>query len=94
MGAVLGIAGLVWGSSTIQHQIQLQVATVNLNSNPLLMTNVLLNYQLIILQKSRRESTESISSEGDIDADTAGIELEVIPESPKSRSRLGSRFIC
>ena len=43
------------------------------------MTNALLNYQLIILQKSRRESTESISSEGDIDADTAGIELEVIP---------------
>jgi hypothetical protein len=32
VGAVLGIAGLVWGSSTIQHQIQLQVATVNLNS--------------------------------------------------------------
>lgn len=28
VGAVLGIAGLVWGSSTIQHQIQLQVATV------------------------------------------------------------------
>jgi hypothetical protein len=27
VGAVLGIAGLVWGSSTIQHQIQLQVAT-------------------------------------------------------------------
>ncbi len=83
-GAVLGIAGLVWGSSTIQHQIQLQVATVNLNSNPLLMTNVLLNYQLIILQKSRRELTGSISSEGDIDADVDGIELEVIPESPKS----------
>ena len=29
VGAVLGIAGLVWGSSTIQHQIQLQVAAVN-----------------------------------------------------------------
>ena len=28
--------------------------------------------------------TGSISSEGDIDADVDGIELEVIPESPKS----------
>ena len=28
VGAALGIAGLVWGSSNIQHQIQLQVAMV------------------------------------------------------------------
>ena len=28
VGAALGIAGLVWGSSNIQHQIQLQVAAV------------------------------------------------------------------
>lgn len=33
---------------------------------------------------SRRELTGSVSSEGDIDADVDGIELEAIPESPKS----------
>ena len=28
VGAVLGVAGLVWGSSSIQQQIQLQVTAV------------------------------------------------------------------
>lgn len=28
--------------------------------------------------------TGSVSSEGDLDADVEGVELEVIPESPKS----------
>ncbi|XP_057379206.1 protein unc-79 homolog [Daphnia carinata] len=68
VGAVLGIAGLVWGSSTIQHQIQFQVASNKAN----------------ISLSSRRELTGSISSECDIDQDVDGVELEVIPESPKS----------
>lgn len=33
---------------------------------------------------SRRETTGSVSSEGDVENDVEGIELEVIPESPKS----------
>lgn len=33
---------------------------------------------------TRREMTGSVSSECDLDADVDGIELEAIPESPKS----------
>ena len=32
----------------------------------------------------RREASGSVSSEGDAENDVEGIELEVIPESPKS----------
>ncbi len=87
VGAVLGIAGLVWGSSTIQQQIQLQVASVIYYN-----TNIVISKNNIFVNKqqtkssapSRREHTGSVSSEGDLDADVDGIELEVIPESPKS----------
>jgi uncharacterized membrane protein len=47
VGAVLGIAGLVWGSSTIQHQIQLQVATVNLICNTLMTNYLLISFSAI-----------------------------------------------
>ena len=54
---------------------------IELNFNHLVQGTI---HSISEFQFDQAEAIESISSEGDIDGEGEGIELEVIPESPKS----------